>query len=78
MACWDGLSAAQQVRLITWGNLPIDYQPEGECQNPATCGIETQEDAAPGPRFYCWDCAIKYLERLRDGTDQLPELTGDA
>lgn len=74
MACWNGLSTAQQVRLISVGNLPMGYQPEGDCQNPSTCCIESQEDAAPGPRFYCWDCAIEYLGRLRDGTDRLPEL----
>lgn len=75
MYCWNGLSADQQVRLITWGNLPLGYKPEGECHNPATCSIESEEDAAPGPRFYCYDCAIAYLGRLRDGTDRLPERT---
>lgn len=62
MACWNGLSREQQRRLIEVGNLPIDYQPEGTCQNPARVCIETQDDEAPGPRFYCTDCAIGYLQ----------------
>lgn len=74
MACFNGLSAEQQVRLIGWGNLPMGYKPEGWCQNPATCTIETHEDAAPGVRFYCYDCGMAYLGRLRDGTDRLPEM----
>lgn len=61
MACWNGLSAAQHARLIEYGNLPIDYQPEGDCPNPASVAVETENDAAPGPRFYCGPCAIIYL-----------------
>lgn len=64
MACWNGLSAAQQRRLIEVGNLPIDYQPEGECARPASVCVETQTDEAPGPRFYCTECGIEYLTRL--------------
>lgn len=74
LPCWNGLSTEQQVRLISWGNLPLGYEPEGWCPNGATVSIESEEDAAPGPRFYCYGCAIAYLERLRDGTDRLPEL----
>jgi hypothetical protein len=73
MACWDGLSAAQQTRLIVMGNLPLGYQPHGECREPATCCIETQEDAAPGPRFYCYSHAIAYLLRLKQDIDVLPD-----
>jgi hypothetical protein len=58
MHCFNGLSPAQQVRLIGWGNLPLGFQPEGKCQEPAAVAIETEADAAPGPRFYCWDCAL--------------------
>jgi len=63
MACWEGLSFLQQRRLIEVGTLEFGSIPMGECQNPATISIETQNDEAPGPRFYCRSCAIKYLER---------------
>lgn len=61
MPCWNGLSEAQQSRLISHGNLPLGYQPEGECENPADCEITTQDDIAPGPRFYCYRCGAEYL-----------------
>lgn len=61
MACWNGLSAEQQKRLVVVGNLPIDYRPEGECGNGAAVAIETEHDAAPGPRFYCAPCAVAYI-----------------
>jgi hypothetical protein len=64
MPCWNGLSEDQQTRLITWGNLPLGYEPEGECPNGAEVAIETQDDKAEGPRFYCLTCAITYLESL--------------
>lgn len=64
MACWEGLSADQQTRLIEWGNLPIDYRPEGNCPNGAVLEITTMHDKAPGPRFYCLGCAIKYLRGM--------------
>lgn len=63
MACWNGLSVEQRHRLITVGNLPFGYKPEGECPFPASVAVETQEDDAPGPRFYCRGCAIAYLRR---------------
>jgi hypothetical protein len=62
MACFNGLSPDQQTRLIEVGNLPIGYEPEGDCPRGATVAIETQHDAAPGPRFYCTPCAIEYLQ----------------
>jgi hypothetical protein len=74
LTCFNGLSAEQQVRLISYGNLPLGYQPGGTCPNGANVAIESEVDAAPGPRFYCWDCALVYVQDLRDGTDQLPEL----
>lgn len=61
MACWNGLSGEQQVRLIVWGNLPIDYAPAGTCERPARVAVETDHDNAPGPRFYCAPCAVEYL-----------------
>jgi hypothetical protein len=64
LVCWNGLSADQQQRLLTWGNLPIGYQPHGECPNPAECGIETRDDVAPGSRFYCYPCGAEYLSQL--------------
>jgi hypothetical protein len=61
LACWNGLSEEQQLRLVSWGNLPMGYQPEGYCQNGAEVCIETQDDEAPGPRFYCYACGALYL-----------------
>lgn len=62
MTCWNALSADQQRYLIERGNLPWGYIPVGRCQNAAAVAIETAADEAPGPRFYCRDCAIEYLE----------------
>jgi len=64
MACWNGLSTEQQHRLITVGNLPWGYQPEGECQRGAAVAVEAEGDMAPGPRFYCHLCAIDYVRFL--------------
>lgn len=65
MACFNALSPAQQERLVTWGNLPIGYRPEGwTCLNGAEVAIEVEGDLAPGPRFYCRLCAIEYLSGL--------------
>jgi len=61
MACWNGLSAEQQTRLVEWGNLPLGYVPEGTCPNPAEVAVEKETDVAPGPRFYCTACAREYL-----------------
>ena len=63
MACWNGLSEAQQRRLIEVGNLPIDYRPGGTCCNGAEVAIESMHDQAPGPRFYCLSCAIEHLAK---------------
>ena len=67
MACWNGLSPDQQHRLIAVGNLPWGYQPEGTCPRGAAVAIETDNDLAPGPRFYCLDCAIGYLAKTKFG-----------
>lgn len=76
MACWNGLSDAQQTRLIEDGNLPIGYEPEGsECHNGATIAVETAFDKAPGPRFYCVPCALKYLQEEMPHRIYWPELT---
>jgi hypothetical protein len=64
MECWNGLSEDQQRRLVEYGNLPIGYQPGGTCPNGAELEVTTMYDVAPGPRFYCLGCAIKYLETL--------------
>ena len=77
MACWNGLSSFQQARLLIIGNLPMRYKPEGACPNGAETLIETEGDSAPGPRAYCLNCAIKYLQNVRDGCDLLPALTED-
>ena len=67
LTCWNGLSAAQQRRLIEWGNLPFGYVPEGDCPRAATVAIELEGDVAPGPRFYCPPCAVVYLLRSAHG-----------
>jgi hypothetical protein len=59
--CWNGLSAEQQKMLIEVGVLPLGYRPAGECPNPAEVLIETKDDAAPGPRFYCRACGAAFL-----------------
>jgi hypothetical protein len=64
MPCWNGLSRDQQRRLIEVGNLPWGYEPEGECQRGAELEITTMYDVAPGPRFYCGPCAIKFLTSM--------------
>jgi hypothetical protein len=53
----------QQTRLIEWGNLALGHHlPEGDgCQRGAQVCVETEDDEAPGPRFYCYPCAIEYL-----------------
>lgn len=61
MACWNGLSEAQQRELITVGVLPYGYEPAGECPWGAEVAIETQYDEAPGPRFYCLTCGTLYI-----------------
>ena len=67
MCGWNGLSPDQQHRLILVGNLPWGYAAEGKCPNGAEVAIECEDDAAPGPRFYCLDCAIGYLARRKFG-----------
>lgn len=64
MHCWNGLSAEQQDRLIHVGNLPIGYEPEGVCPNGAEVEVTTVWDEAPGPRFLCLACSVKYLSGL--------------
>jgi hypothetical protein len=69
MPCWNGLSAEQQDRLLTIGNLPITDNLSvnlGECPNGAELEITTMYDVAPGPRFYCRSCAARYV------LDELP------
>ena len=65
MACWNALSNVQQQRLMEVGNLPWAYEPEyNECPNSASVEVTTVHDEAPGPRYYCVPCAIKYLQAL--------------
>jgi len=66
MACWNGLSPEQQRRLIEHGSLPWGYTPEGDCANGAELEVETMYDEAPGPRFLCRACGLRYLEELND------------
>lgn len=62
MSCWNALSGEQQRRLIEVGNLPFGYDAEGSaCDRPADCQIETADDAALGPRFYCYACGSAFL-----------------
>jgi hypothetical protein len=74
MHCWNGLSAAQRTRLIEVGNLAFPWIPEGDgCPNGAEVAIETQDDVAPGPRFYCRPCAIEFLKEQATATTDLPD-----
>jgi len=61
LPCWNGLSVHQQQTLVIKGTLPFGYRPEGECQNGAEVAVECSDDDAPGPRFYCYVCAIDYV-----------------
>jgi hypothetical protein len=55
--CWNALSEAQQRRLIEGGSSSDIGAPEGDgCERHARILIETVEDEAPGPRFYCYEC----------------------
>lgn len=73
LTCFNALSPAQQERLISHGNLPLGYRAEGDiCLNGAEVAIETQDDRAPGPRFYCRACAIAYLSRPEPATMSAP------
>lgn len=60
LACWNGLSGAQQRQLVEVGTLAIGYEPAGPCKNRAQVAIEADDDEAPGPRFYCWPCAAEH------------------
>jgi hypothetical protein len=61
LPCFNGLSEAQQKRVVEVGNLEIGYQPEGPCLIGAEIEITTIWDEFPGPRFYCLSCGIEYL-----------------
>jgi hypothetical protein len=61
MYCWNGLSHEQQRHLIERGNIELGFKPQGECKRGAEVCIETETDEAPGPRFYCRPCAVRYL-----------------
>lgn len=65
MHCFNGLSRAQQERVVNHGNLPFDFEPEGDCPNPAEVEVTTMWDLMPGPRFYCASCAVRYLAECR-------------
>lgn len=67
MPCWNALSAEQQRRLIEWGNLPIGYREAAPDHDGATVAIELDGDVAPGPRFYCLDCALGFLALVKFG-----------
>ena len=66
LVCWNGLSEEQQLFLVRDGVLPYGrWTPEGgTCERGAEIEITTMYDKAPGPRFYCRLCAIKFLEGL--------------
>ena len=67
MACWNGLSPAQQDMLIDRGVLLFGHwEPEGgTCTNGAQVAVEWEGDAAPGPTFFCIDCAIEHLATIK-------------
>jgi hypothetical protein len=67
LVCWNGLSVKQQTELIERGVLEIGYVPRGWCDRPAEVQLETRQDKAPGPRFYCLRCAAMYLQAIAKG-----------
>lgn len=67
MPCWNALSPLQRQRLIEHGNLPIGYIEPDVAHAGASVAIETEDDEAPGPRFYCLDCAIGHLALIKFG-----------
>jgi len=77
MPCWNGLSPAQQEFVRTRGYLEIGYVEAGECKNGAELEITTMYDQFPGPRFYCCDCAIKYLDEVGFDAIQEPRTLSD-
>ena len=82
MACWNGLSPDQQERLLRVGVLPWGYEPRGECPNGAEVEVTTMWDEAPGPRFYCAECAVGYVTKVRDeqaraALDEAPPPSGN-
>jgi hypothetical protein len=68
MRCWNGLSQGQQQQLIEQGVLSMGrWVPEGgTCDRPAEVAIETRQDKAPGPRFYCRRCALWAVGEMVD------------
>jgi hypothetical protein len=64
LPCWNGLSLGQQEQLIKRGALGVGYEPAGWCKNGAAVEITTRHDAAPGPRFYCYECLPGYAVEL--------------
>lgn len=76
MPCFNGLSDAQKKRVVEWGNLPMGYEPEGPCLEPAEIEIQTVWDHYPGPRFYCRRCAVERIyevDRAVGGTQREQE-----
>jgi hypothetical protein len=64
LSCWNALSEEQQTMLIDHGVLFVGHwEPAGgTCNRGAEVEVTTEWDNAPGPRFYCRPCAIKYLK----------------
>lgn len=61
VVCWNALSTRQQ-RLLIDGDVPFIRLPEGDgCDRPASVLLEMVDDEAPGPRFYCYGCALAHL-----------------
>jgi hypothetical protein len=65
MTCWNGLGTEMQEFLRTEGYIPWGAKPPaGECPRGAEVEVTTMWDEFPGPRFYCVQCAIDYLDTL--------------
>lgn len=61
VVCWNALSTRQH-RLLIDGDVPFTRLPEGDgCDLPASVLLEMVDDEAPGPRFYCYGCALARL-----------------
>lgn len=72
MHCWNALSPEQQEFLRTQGYLSFGYEAEGgTCDKPAEVEVATMWDEFPGPRFYCIECAVAWLEQVRATAEEV-------
>lgn len=67
LPCWNALSEDQRNGLIDRGGRVREPEGDDSDHPPATVLIEAPlDEAAPGPRFYCYDCAALRAAELAD------------